>query len=154
LAYQSFAPVNWCPALGTVLANEEVIDGKSERGGHPVVRMPLRQWMLRITAYAERLEKDLELLDWPESVKAVQRNGIGRSTGAEVDFYIGSASGDRQKVAADFTAWKADRAKTGFPRKPGDDVLRVYTTRPDTLYGATYMVIAPEHPAVARLTTP
>src|SRR5690606_27899038 len=89
LAYISEAPVNWCPALGTVLANEEVIDGKSERGGHPVVRMPLRQWMLRITAYAERLEKDLEPLDWPAGVKALQRNWIGRSTGAEVDFFIG-----------------------------------------------------------------
>ena len=89
LAYQSEAPVNWCPALGTVLANEEVIDGKSERGGHPVVRMPLRQWMLRITAYADRLEKDLESLDWSEGIKALQRNWIGRSTGAEVDFYIG-----------------------------------------------------------------
>ena len=90
LAYQSEAPVNWCPALGTVLANEEVIDGMSERGGHPVVRMPLRQWMLRITAYADRLEKDLEGLDWSEGIKALQRNWIGRSTGAEVDFFIGS----------------------------------------------------------------
>ncbi len=153
LAYQSFAPVNWCPALGTVLANEEVIDGKSERGGHPVVRMPLRQWMLRITAYAERLEKDLELLDWPESVKALQRNWIGRSTGAEVDFFIGER-GDASKLKAGFPTWKTARAKAGFPRKPADDVLRIYTTRPDTLFGATYMVIAPEHPAVARLTTP
>ena len=90
LAYQSEAPVNWCPALGTVLANEEVIDGKSERGGHPVERRPLRQWMLRITAYADRLEKDLESLDWSEGIKLLQRNWIGRSTGAEVDFFIGS----------------------------------------------------------------
>ena len=89
LAYQTEAPVNWCPALGTVLANEEVVNGKSERGGHPVVRMPLRQWMLRITAYADRLEKDLDDLDWSEGIKALQRNWIGRSTGAEVDFYIG-----------------------------------------------------------------
>jgi leucyl-tRNA synthetase len=89
LAYQSYAPVNWCPALGTVLANEEVVDGKSERGGHPVMRMPLRQWMLRITAYADRLEQDLDGLDWHEGSKALQRNWIGRSTGAEVDFYIG-----------------------------------------------------------------
>jgi leucyl-tRNA synthetase len=145
LAYQSEAPVNWCPALGTVLANEEVINGKSERGDHPVVRMPLRQWMLRITAYADRLERELEGLDWPEGIKHLQRNWIGRSTGAEVDFYIG----DEKK----YDDWKASRAKTGFPRKPSDDALRIYTTRPDTLFGATYMVIAPEHPFVKRLTT-
>ena len=90
LAYQIEAPVNWCPALGTVLANEEVIGGLSERGGHPVVRLPLRQWMLRITAYADRLEKDLDGLDWSESIKMLQRNWIGRSTGAEVDFFIGT----------------------------------------------------------------
>ena len=82
--------MNWCPALGTVLANEEVTGGVSERGGHPVVRIPLRQWMLRITAYADRLEKDLDWLDWPESIKLLQRNWIGRSTGAEVDFFIGT----------------------------------------------------------------
>ena len=126
LAYQAEVPVNWCPALGTVLANEEVIDGKSERGGHPVVRMPLRQWMLRITAYAERLLDDLDLVDWPESIKEMQRNWIGRSEGAEVDF-AGSAE----------------------PRDAGQaDVIRVFTTRPDTLFGATYMVLAPEHPLV------
>ncbi|HEX7378540.1 MAG TPA: leucine--tRNA ligase, partial [Pirellulales bacterium] len=145
LAYQLEAPVNWCPALGTVLANEEVKDGLSERGGHPVVRMPLRQWMLRITAYADRLEKDLDALDWSESIKALQRNWIGRSTGADVDFYLGGE--------ADFGRWKATRDNTGFPRKPGDDVLRIYTTRPDTLFGATYMVIAPEHPLVEQLTS-
>lgn len=150
LAFQSFAPVNWCPALGTVLANEEVIDGKSERGGHPVVRMPLRQWMLRITAYAERLERDLELVDWPEGVKALQRNWIGRSTGAEVDFYIGDETSGPLKRNA---VWEESRSKTGFPRKPSSEVLRIYTTRPDTLFGATYMVIAPEHPFVERLTT-
>ncbi len=142
LAYQSFAPVNWCPALGTVLANEEVIDGKSERGGHPVERRPLRQWMLRITAYASRLESDLEFVDWPESVKALQRNWIGRSTGAEVDFYLGTE-----------TDWSLQQPVGKFPRKPTNDVLRIYTTRPDTLFGATYMVIAPEHPFVERLTT-
>jgi leucyl-tRNA synthetase len=146
LAYQSDALVNWCPELGTVLANEEVIDGKSERGGHPVIRMPLRQWMLRITAYADRLEKDLEGLDWSEGIKKLQRDWIGRSVGAEVDFYIGQSSG--------YERWKADRAKASYPRKPSDDVLRIYTTRPDTLFGATYMVIAPEHPFVERLTTP
>ena len=146
LAYQSEAAVNWCPALGTVLANEEVIGGKSERGDHPVVRKPLRQWMLRITAYADRLEDDLEGLDWPEGVKALQRNWIGRSTGAEVDFFVDAPASDLRQ--------RETRAKTGFPRKPGDNVLRVYTTRPDTLFGATYMVIAPEHPLVERLTTP
>ena len=146
LAYQSEAPVNWCPALGTVLANEEVVNGKSERGDHPVVRMPLRQWMLRITAYADRLENELDALDWPEGIKLLQRNWIGRSTGAEVDFFIG----DKEHYAA----WKTARTKAGFPRKPADDVLRIYTTRPDTLFGATYMVIAPEHPFVERLTTP
>ncbi|MEX1040555.1 MAG: leucine--tRNA ligase [Pirellulaceae bacterium] len=145
LAYVSEAPVNWCPALGTVLANEEVIDGRSERGNHPVKRLPLRQWMLRITAYAERLERDLDLLDWPESVKSLQRNWIGRSEGAEVDFYIGPED--------KFAAWKESRAAEGLPRKAGDDVLRVYTTRPDTLFGATYMVIAPEHPLVGQLTS-
>ncbi len=143
LAYQNEAPVNWCPALGTVLANEEVIDGKSERGGHPVERVPLRQWMLRITAYGDRLLTELDDLSWSESIKDMQRNWIGRSTGAEVDFFIGD----------DVDAWKSARASAGFPEKPGDDVLRVYTTRPDTLYGATYMVIAPEHPLVGRLTT-
>jgi leucyl-tRNA synthetase len=176
LAYQSDALVNWCPGLGTVLANEEVIDGKSERGGHPVVRMPLRQWMLRITAYADRLERDLEPLDWSEGIKKLQRDWIGRSVGAEVDFYIGAGatagsfssaaqqttgSGSAAGLAAldapykeAFDAWKASRAGKPFPRKAPDDVLRIYTTRPDTLFGATYMVIAPEHPFVERLTTP
>ena len=99
LAYQLEAPVNWCPALGTVLANEEVIGGVSERGGHPVVRIPLRQWMLRITAYADRLENDLDRLDWSESIKALQRNWIGRSTGAEVDFFIGTPRSDKRRAA-------------------------------------------------------
>src|SRR6202453_2260079 len=88
LAYQAEVPVNWCPALGTVLANEEVIDGKSERGNHPVVRMPLKQWLLRITAYADRLLDDLALVDWPESIKKMQRDWIGKSEGAEVDFAL------------------------------------------------------------------
>ncbi|HKD37148.1 MAG TPA: leucine--tRNA ligase, partial [Pirellulales bacterium] len=155
LAYQSEAPVNWCPALGTVLANEEVIGGVSERGGHPVIRMPLRQWMLRITAYADRLERDLDRLDWPESIKKLQRDWIGRSTGAEVDFFVGSEQQSDGKPSSDeFEAWKSRREKSGYPAKPESDVLRIYTTRPDTLFGATYMVIAPEHPLVARLTTP
>ena len=125
LAYESFAPVNWCPELGTVLANEEVIDGKSEVGGHPVIRVPMRQWMLKITAYADRLLDDLELVDWPESIKEMQRNWIGKSTGAEVH----------------------------FPMPGRDDVISVFTTRPDTLFGATYMVLAPEHPLVDTITT-
>src|SRR5204863_2095087 len=121
LAYISEAPVNWCPALGTVLANEEVIDGKSEVGGHPVQRVPLKQWMLRITAYADRLGSELEDLDWPESIKLLQRNWIGRSTGAEVDFLIaGSSFGD----------WKGARTKSGFVPAPESNVIRVYTTRP------------------------
>ncbi|MCI0491914.1 MAG: leucine--tRNA ligase [Planctomycetes bacterium] len=154
LAHQTEAPVNWCPALGTVLANEEVVGGISERGGHPVVRMPLRQWMLRITAYADRLEEDLSGVDWPEGIKLLQRNWIGRSTGAEVDFYIGAeTSGATGSASAGFEKWKSARAKSGFLRKTADDVLRIYTTRPDTLFGATYMVIAPEHPFVNRLTT-
>jgi leucyl-tRNA synthetase len=135
LAYQIEAPVNWCPALGTVLANEEVHDGKSERGGHPVVRIPLRQWMLRITAYADRLLNDLETVEWSEAIKEMQRNWIGRSEGAEVDFPLGTASGGRQPP-------------------DGSASIRVFTTRPDTLFGATYMVLSPEHPLVDKITTP
>ncbi len=125
LAYQAEIPVNWCPALGTVLANEEVIDGRSEVGHHPVLRMPLKQWMLRITAYAERLLDDLEPVDWSHAIKEMQRNWIGRSEGAEIDFPL------------------ADRP----------DKIRVFTTRPDTLFGATYMVLSPEHALVAAITT-
>jgi leucyl-tRNA synthetase len=153
LAYQLEAPVNWCPALGTVLANEEVVGGVSERGGHPVMRIPLRQWMLRITAYADRLEKDLDGLDWSEGIKILQRNWIGRSTGAEVDFFIGSfLDEDGKPSQKEYQGWQADRKIAGWPRKPDEEVLRIYTTRPDTLFGATYMVIAPEHPFVERLT--
>ena len=125
LAYEAEAPVNWCPALGTVLANEEVINGRSERGDHPVVRKPMRQWMLKITAYAERLLADLDDLDWPESIKEMQRNWIGKSEGAEVDFALDGL----------------------------EATLRVYTTRPDTLFGATYMVVSPEHPLLDQLVT-
>ncbi len=125
LAYVAEVSVNWCPALGTVLANEEVIDGKSERGGHPVIRKPMRQWMLKITEYADRLLDDLEELDWSESIKDMQRNWIGKSTGAEVDFEIDGS----------------------------DKSLVVFTTRPDTLYGATYCVLAPEHELVPSITT-
>ena len=128
LAYVAEVPVNWCPELGTVLANEEVIDGKSEVGGFPVVRRPMRQWMLRITAFAERLIKELDGLDWPDGIKLLQRNWIGRSEGAEVEFRI--AEGGTRKAQG----------------------VSVFTTRPDTLYGATYMVLAPEHPLVDRLT--
>ncbi|WP_242217764.1 leucine--tRNA ligase [Bacillus cereus group sp. BfR-BA-01380] len=125
LAYVDEIPVNWCPALGTVLANEEVIDGVSERGGHPVERRPMRQWMLKITAYADRLLEDLDELDWPESLKDMQRNWIGRSEGAEVHFAINGT----------------------------DEKFTVFTTRPDTLFGATYCVLAPEHALVAEITT-
>ncbi|MBI3863708.1 MAG: leucine--tRNA ligase [Planctomycetia bacterium] len=157
LAYQTEAPVNWCPALGTVLANEEVIDGKSERGSHPVVRIPLRQWMLGITAYAERLLSDLDSVNWPDSIKLLQRNWIGKSDGAEVDFYIGKGEAlsiaQRSVWAESFEAWKVVRKRSGFPKAPADECIRIYTTRPDTLFGATYMVLAPEHPFVDRLTT-
>jgi leucyl-tRNA synthetase len=125
LAYQAEVPVNWCPELGTVLANEEVIDGRSEVGSHPVVRLPLRQWMLRITDYAERLLEDLADLDWPEPIKKMQREWIGRSEGARVRFAL------------------ADHE---------DTTIEVFTTRPDTLFGATYMVLAPEHELVAVIT--
>ena len=144
LAYRAEVPVNWCPALGTVLANEEVIDGKSERGGHPVVRMPLTQWMLRITAYGDRLIDDLDLVDWPKAIKEMQRNWVGRSEGAEVDF----------PIAIDGAAPSPTSTPKTFPETPAENVIRVYTTRPDTLFGATYMVLAPEHPLVDRVTTP
>lgn len=149
LAYQSEAPVNWCPALGTVLANEEVIDGKSEVGGHAVVRMPLRQWMLRITAYADRLEKDLDELDWSPGIKALQRNWIGRSTGADVYFNLP----DTEKVLAETVKWM-DRSRISIVEDTTCERLTIYTTRPDTLYGATYMVVAPEHPLIDLLTRP
>jgi leucyl-tRNA synthetase len=120
LAYVAEVPVNWCPALGTVLANEEIVDGKSEVGGFDVIRKPMRQWVLKITAYADRLLEDLNLVDWPSSTLEMQKNWIGRSIGAEVDFSLADRKG----------------------------VIRVFTTRPDTLFGATYMVLAPEHPLV------
>lgn len=126
LAYVDEVAVNWCPALGTVLANEEVIDGKSERGGHPVERRPMKQWVLRITEYADRLLEDLNELDWPESLKDMQRNWIGRSEGAEVTFAIDGHN----------------------------ESFTVFTTRPDTLFGATYAVLAPEHSLVDKITTP
>ena len=125
LAYVADVPVNWCPELGTVLANEEVVDGKSEVGGFPVVRRPMRQWMLRITAYAERLLDELDKLDWPEGIKLLQRNWIGRSEGAEIEFKID----------------KSERE------------IRVFTTRPDTLYGGTFLVLAPEHSLVDLIVT-
>lgn len=125
LAYMDEVAVNWCPALGTVLANEEVIDGVSERGGHPVERRPMKQWMLKITEYADRLLEDLEELDWPESIKEMQRNWIGRSEGADVYFEIEGT----------------------------DETFTVFTTRPDTLFGATYCVFAPEHKLVDQIVT-
>ncbi|MBO5724429.1 MAG: leucine--tRNA ligase, partial [Lentisphaeria bacterium] len=126
LAYVDEVPVNWCPALGTVLANEEVIDGRSERGNHPVIRKPMRQWVLKITEYAERLLKDLDGLDWPEGIKEMQRNWIGRSEGAEVTFRIDGT----------------------------EESVTVFTTRPDTLFGATYMVLSPEHALINTITAP
>lgn len=146
LAYQDDALVNWCPALGTVLANEEVIDGRSERGDHPVQRIPLRQWMLRITAYADRLLADLDSLDWSPGIKKLQADWIGRSVGAEVDFAVIEQT--------QWKDWLANRTNGGFPESADQDTIRVYTTRPDTLFGATYMVIAPEHPLVSKITTP
>lgn len=125
LAYVDEVPVNWCPALGTVLANEEVIDGLSERGGHPVIRKPMRQWVLKITEYADRLLEDLDDLDWPESLKDMQRNWIGRSEGAHVTFNV----------------------------KDTQETFTVFTTRPDTLFGSTYAVLAPEHDLVQKITT-
>lgn len=126
LAYEAEVPVNWSPDLGTVVANEEVIDGKTERGGYPVYRKPMRQWMLKITAYADRLLDDLDLVDWPESIKEMQRNWIGRSTGAQVTFKVAASDAD----------------------------FNVFTTRPDTLFGASYTVLAPEHELVDQITTP
>ena len=126
LAYVDYKPVNWCPELGTVLANEEVIDGKSERGGFPVIRKPMRQWMLKITAYADRLAKDLDGLDWPQSTIELQRNRIGRSEGTEITFKI----------------------------KDSDKTFKVFTTRADTLFGCSYCCLAPEHPLVQELVTP
>ncbi len=125
LAYIDEVPVNWCPALGTVLANEEVIDGRSERGNHPVIRRPMKQWVLKITEYAERLLADIDELDWSEGIKDMQRNWIGKSEGAEVTFKVDGT----------------------------DETVTVFTTRPDTLFGATYMVLAPEHPLVPAITT-
>lgn len=126
LAYQAEVPVNWCPALGTVLANEEVIDGLSERGNHPVIRKPMKQWMLKITEYADRLLEDLDELDWPDSIKEMQRNWIGKSEGAQLSFSVDGFAADAEK-------------------------LEVYTTRPDTLFGATYLVVAPEHAMIDAL---
>ncbi len=162
LAYIHEAPVNWCPALGTVLANEEVTaDGKSDRGNHPVERRRLKQWMLRITAYAERLIDELEPLNWSESIKALQKNWIGKSVGAEVDFLVESQESrvKSQPEAQGLPSlgsdeWKSVRTKSGFPTTPEPNVIRVYTTRPDTLFGVTYMVLAPEHPLVDTITTP
>ncbi|HZC80199.1 MAG TPA: leucine--tRNA ligase, partial [Nitrospiraceae bacterium] len=125
LAYVAEVPVNWCPALGTVLANEEIIDGKSEVGGFDVVRKPMRQWVLKITVYADRLLEDLKLVEWPASTLEMQKNWIGRSIGAEVEFNLANVAG----------------------------TVRIFTTRPDTLFGATYMVLAPEHPLVEVVTT-
>src|SRR5699024_11239178 len=134
LAYEDDVPVNWCPALGTVLANEEVIDGRSEVGGFPVVKKPMRQWVLKITEYADRLLEGLDELDWPHSTKEMQRNWIGKSIGAEIEFPI---AGDAE------TSGGVNEAGTS-------GAINVFTTRPDTIFGATYMVLAPEHELVDR----
>ena len=124
LAYVDEVAVNWCPALGTVLSNEEVVDGVSERGGHPVYRKPMKQWVLKITEYADRLLEDLDELDWPESVD-MQRNWIGRSEGAKVSFNVDGT----------------------------DDEIDVFTTRPDTIFGTTFLVLSPEHSLVNKITS-
>ncbi|MHC4091551.1 MAG: leucine--tRNA ligase, partial [Planctomycetota bacterium] len=153
LTYLDEVAVNWCPALGTVLANEEVTaDGRSDRGDHPVFRRPLRQWMLRITEYADRLLTDLDTLEWPEPIKLMQRNWIGRSEGADADFPVVSG-GPSAPTVENEQAWRGRRQDRGYPAKPEDFTIRVYTTRPDTLFGATYMVLAPEHPLVEQITT-
>jgi leucyl-tRNA synthetase len=161
LAYVADIPVNWCQELGTVLANEEVVDGKSEVGGFPVVKRPMRQWMLRITAFADRLIEELEHLDWPDSIKLLQRNWIGRSEGAEIRFPIALGSTRDSRVASGDSPeaspldLKTPGESPGAAREsralPG--TITVFTTRPDTLYGATYMVLSPEHPLVDELTT-
>ena len=133
LAYVAEVPVNWCPALGTVLANEEVIDGRSERGNHPVIRRPMRQWMLKITEYAEQLLAGLDDLDWPEGIKEMQRNWIGKSTGALVEFKVSRST-----------------SQVSGSKNPEPDTITVYTTRCDTLVGATYMVLSPEHKLIEK----
>ncbi len=166
LVYMADAPVNWCPALGTVLANEEVTnEGRSERGNHEVFKRPLKQWMMRITAYADRLLEDLDRLDWPESVKTMQRNWIGRSVGAEVSFDAEVAAAgtgaDRSNTVddpselSDVSVLGRDvphAARTAGRAAAAGPAIEVFTTRPDTLFGATYMVLAPEHPLVDELT--
>jgi leucyl-tRNA synthetase len=159
LAYVAEAPVIWCPGLGTVLANEEVTEGKSNVGGFPVERRPMRQWMLRITAYAERLIDELAGLDWPESIKSLQRNWIGRSEGAHVTFLLESF----ENTPTSLVAMALDTREADHPQPPavtpGKRIhstaeLTVFTTRPDTLFGATYLVLAPEHPLVDLFAAP
>ena len=140
LAYVAEVPVNWCPALGTVLANEEVIDGRSERGNHPVIRRPMRQWMLKITEYAEQLLAGLDDLDWPEGIKEMQRNWIGKSTGALVEF----------KVSRSTSQVSGSKNPDPGTLNPEPDTITVYTTRCDTLFGATYMVLSPEHKLIEK----
>ncbi|MBI4598248.1 MAG: leucine--tRNA ligase [Candidatus Omnitrophica bacterium] len=143
LAYMAEAPVWWCPSCGTVLANEEVVDGTCERKGHPVERKPMRQWMLKITAYAERLLADLDALDWPEHIKDQQRYWIGKSIGAEVWFALDTKGPPIPDALMDGTRLR---------RRHGAVECKIYTTRPDTLFGATYLVLSPEHPAVLAIT--
>ena len=181
LAYVAEAPMWWCEQLGTVLANEEVIDGKSEVGGFPVVRRPMRQWMLRITAYAEKLLADLDTIDWSDSLKEMQRNWIGKSEGAEVHFTLATDAGSTgyqpvpsgnlpdgtgeaqassgafaQSTRTDIPPGRLPSGTGGSPVPPKTDapVITVFTTRPDTLFGATYMVLSPEHKLLAEIVTP
>jgi len=159
LAYVAEMPVNWCPELGTVLANEEVVDGKSEVGGFPVERRPLRQWMLRITAFASRLLDGLDGLDWPDSIKLLQKNWIGRSEGALVKFGIRNSDCGMSAAGEPSTPQSAIRTPQSSDPTPQSALrnphsIKVFTTRPDTLFGATYMVLSPEHPLVLEITSP
>ena len=158
LAFMAEVEVNWCPGLGTVLANEEVTnDGRSERGNYPVFKRPLKQWMLRITSYCDRLIDGLDHVSWPDSIKLLQRNWIGKSTGAQVDFAIAQAPhADAPHADAEKRSAEASGTNAGAKRSEASgtgESIRIFTTRPDTLFGATYMVLAPEHPMVDAITT-
>jgi leucyl-tRNA synthetase len=143
LTYLAETEVNWCPALGTVLANDEIVNGVSERGGHPVIRKKMTQWSMRISAYAERLLQGLETIDWSESIKESQRNWIGKSVGASVKFQVSS-----------FKLEGSTQSEATLNLKPETNFIEVFTTRPDTIFGVTFMTLAPEHELVSQITTP